>query len=177
MAATSNADQVLAELLEVVHSFGFDATIEGKTLGHDCAGIVADRIAARSIDRESGADGAWDPNSDHPPGKGYRSWKARRYGVDKPNIRTGQMLSVESLLGQTTVTTHEVQMLYGTGRAPTGSATGQGFDPETDGAITDIEKAFFCSQSRPFYQLDDEISDAVFARVEECCKQYLTSHW
>jgi hypothetical protein len=170
--ATSNVDDVLRDLKAIALSFGFEATIEGKTLGDDIAGITADMIAARSIDTESGADGQWPANAPK-----YAEWKAAKYGVDKPNFRTGQMLSIESLIGGTAVSTHDVQMQYGTGQPPTRSATGQGFNSATDGSVTDIEKAYFCSTTRPFYMLDETIGDAVFARVEQCLDEYLLKGW
>ena len=174
---TSNQAKLLADLKALSLGFGFHATIEGKSLGRDVAGLTADMIAARSIDKEAGASGTWPQNADNPPGKGYRSWKSRKYNVDKPNIRTGQMLSIESLLGATTVDTHSVQMLYGTGRPPGRSAASSYFDPKTDGATTDIEKAYFCSDIRPFYELDEEISTAVFERIADCCQEYLATLW
>lgn len=168
MAVESNKDDLMRDLRDLIDSFGFDATIEGKNLGQDCAGIVADGIAARSIDDESGPDGQWKPNAPE-----YAKWKARKYGVGKPNIRTGQMLSHQSLIGQTVITTASVEMNYGTGQPPTSSATGQGYDQKRDGEITDIEKAFFCSTTRPFYLLDDIIADRVLFRVDQCLQEYL----
>lgn len=164
---TSNSEQLLADLKSLATRFGFLATIEGKTLGDDIAAITADSIHARSVDRESGTDGQWPANAPK-----YAAWKARKYGVDRPNIRTGQMLSLQSLLGQTAVTTHQVQMMYGTGHPATRSATGMGFDPGRDD-LADVDKAYFCSTSRPFYELDDEISDRVFDRIEKCLEDYL----
>ncbi len=166
--ATSNVDAVLADLRAIVHGFDFETVIEDKTLGEDLAGIIADGIAARSIDEERGAEQSWDANESK-----YADWKEKKYNVRKPNIRTGQMLSIESLLGGTIVTTHEVQMLYGLGEAPTRSSASDYFDPKTDGSITDIEKAYFCSASRPFYELDDTIANAVFDRIGEALTQYL----
>jgi len=174
---TSDQEKVLVDLKALSLSFGFHATIEGKSLGRDIAGLTADMIAARSIDRQAGASGAWPPNSDEPPGKGYRSWKQKKYNVDLANVRTGQMLSIESLLGTTIVDTNRVQMLYGTAQPPSRSSASSYFDPKTDGAITDIEKAFFCSDARPFYELDEEISTAVLERIAQCCEEYIVFRW
>jgi hypothetical protein len=166
--ATSNVDAVLADLKAIVHGFDFERVVEDKTLGEDLAGIIADGIAARSIDEERGATVGWDANAPD-----YADWKEKKYNVRKPNVRTGQMLSIQSLLGMTTVSTHEVQMLYGLGEAPTRSSASDYFNPKTDGSITDIEKAYFCSATRPFYELDDTIANAVFDRIEQALTQYL----
>lgn len=176
--ATSNVNEVNAWLKKVVAGFNFDLTVESESLGKDCANIIAEEIAVRSADGR-GADGYWPENTNTPSpqlgGLGYRDWKQLKYGVGKPNIRTGQMISIESLLGTVTVTTDAVTMLYGTGDPPTRSAASSYFNPRTDGAITDIEKAYFCSvaYARPFYELDDDMASIVFRHIEETLAEYL----
>lgn len=165
----SNVDEVNAWLLDVVDSFGFELALENETLGEDCAHIIAEEIAVRGGDSR-GAEGYWLSNTEP-----YRTRKRAKYGVDKPNIRTGQMLSIESLLGQTTVTNDSVIMLYGTGQAPVRSYASNYFNANSDGAITDIEKAYFCSvaHARPFYELDDDIANKVFEHIEATLSEYL----
>ena len=168
MGATSNADEVAAWLKEVIDGFGFHLAVENTTMGEDCVGIIAEGIMDRSIDDEAGPDGPWSPNAEP-----YRSWKAKKYGVDKPNLRTGQMLSLQSLMGRVTVDARGATMEYGTGEAPTRSSASAYFNPKTDGSITDIEKAYFCSQTRPFYAIDDAIAERVYERIGEALSEYL----
>src|SRR5262249_31679475 len=111
---------------------------------------------------------------------GYAQWKAKKYGVfDQPNIRTGQMLSQQSLIGRTQVEADQITMVYGTGMAANRSATGQGFDSRRDDA-TDVEKARFAHEGqsrrkvqRPFYELDETISQAVKEEIAEALQDYL----
>lgn len=168
MGATSNAKQVVDDLRRLILSFGFDKTIEGRSIGQDCVGVVADGIAARSIDAQGSPDGSWPANEPK-----YKEWKRDKYGSDLVGVRTGQMLSIESLKGGSIITTHDVEMQYGTGLPPTRSYASAYFDPRTDGSISDIEKAFLFSKRRPFYVLDDAIADGVLARLESAVAQYL----
>ena len=136
--------------------------VEG-SLGRDLAGKVAEGIAERSACAQAPDGSDWDPNEAK-----YAKWKAKRYriGGHEPNRRTGQMLSPKALLGQTTVEPDLVLMRYGTGEAPTRTATGAELSVG-DESTTDIEKAYFCSKHRPFYALDERIKDEVFAVAQE----------
>jgi hypothetical protein len=89
------------------------------------------------------------------------------------------MLSQQSLYGQTQVKADQVTMVYGTGMAPSRSATGQGFDSRRDDA-TDVEKAKFAHEGqsrrkvqRPFYELDETIRQAVREEIAESLQDYL----
>ena len=157
------------KILRIVNGFNFDLTLESTTLGEDCAHIIADEIANRSANSR-GAENYWAENEEP-----YRSWKAKKYGVSKPNVRTGQMLNLQALLGEFVVTTDQVAMFYGTVEAPARSSASSYFDPKTDGAITDVEKAWYCSTShnRPFYELDDNISTIIFEHIENTLAEYL----
>src|SRR5689334_1970463 len=110
-------DAVLAHVAAAVDSFDFSIPGEaGGTLGRDLAVAVAQGIADRSADGKDPDGNDWRPNSDTPfhglPG--YATYKRERYDVDRPGELGGQMLSQLSLLGQTTVTADEVEMVYGT---------------------------------------------------------------
>lgn len=166
---TSNVDQVNAWLKQVVDGFTWTLTLEAHSLGEDCAHIIADGIAVRSANNE-GAQGIWYANEPK-----YAEWKSAKYGVPNPapNRRTGQMLSLDSLLGTVTITTDRVTMQYGTGTTPTRSSASSYFDANTDGAVTDRQKAEWNSDKRPFFELDDQISDAVFDFIEETIEDYL----
>jgi hypothetical protein len=161
MPGSHNVDSVFDDVKNLIDSFGFTTTVEGKTMGLDCAGIIADGIIARSIDEQRGADGPWDKLTAK-----YIAWKARKGLAQMISVRTGGMMRLEALLGSTVVTNETVQMLYGTGEPDK-------LDPD----ITDIEKAFFFSKRRPFYELDDTISDLVFARIEHLVEEYIRRSW
>jgi hypothetical protein len=168
MPGSHNVDQLFNDIAELGNGFGFRLQVEGKSLGQDCARIAADSIIARSIDEQRGADASWDALEDK-----YRKWKVKKYGVALIGVRTGQMLSLKSMLGGLKISDELVEILYGTGQVPTESAS-RHFDPETDGQTTDFEKALWFSGRRPFFELSDEDSDKVFARIERALELYLS---
>ena len=139
MPDDSNLDHVMGQLKQFINSFDFTRPgIEG-SMGKDAAHAVAERIAEAAADQKT-TDG--EPFPDNAPE--YAAWKDEKYGVG-PNAygrRTGQMLSLESLLGEVEVSGGEVTIRYGTGQAPTRSSA-SGYISESDKSTTDIEKAFF----------------------------------
>ena len=149
---TSNVAAVEAKIAGLIQSFNFTRKGEDKSLGHDMAVVVATGIQERSIPEMKAPDGdTWDPNEPK-----YAARKRAKYDADQPNVRTGQMLSLESLLGDVSVAPETVTMRYGTGDPPTSAANGATLT-EGDKSITDIEKAYFGSKTRPFYALDSTI--------------------
>ena len=165
----SNIDAVSQRIASLIDSYNFTRKGGDKSLGHDMAVAVANRIRERSVpDALSPSGDEWPANEPK-----YADRKRNKYDADQPNLRTGQMLSLESLLGKVTVTPEKILMQYGTGTAP--SAAGNGTTLTTgDSSITDIEKAYFCSKTRPFYALDEEAKKAAaeiaaetFARLLE----------
>lgn len=163
----------------------FDHSVGNMSLGKRMAEKTAEMIQSRSIQLQKGATQQWDPNKEP-----YKSWKERKYNVfDLAGVRTGQMLSQESLRGETTVHPTEVEMVYGTGDPPKSSATGHITDQ--DKKVTDRQKAEWFTDGRsgtrgrnakgqftagpasgsvpgrPFYELDDDIADEVFKIVDE----------
>ena len=179
---TPNIDEVVNWLENLVNSFNFLMPGIDQSLGRDLVNAVAWGIADRSATELRGADGTpWPENSDNPPGQGYKSWKARNYGVfDMPNFRTGQMLSLESLKGRPEIDEHTILMHYGTGDPPQTSAAPTGYLSDEDQKITDVEKAQFAHASdehrpaRPFYELDDDIRRAAIEVAADALAQYLT---
>lgn len=157
MPGSHNVDQVYDDIKDFVDGFNFTAQTEDKSVGRNVCGVIVDGIVRRSIDEQRSADAAWDALNAK-----YKAWKIKKYGVDSIGYKTGQMLSHVSLLGDIQITPELVTLLYGTGAA----------DPD-DSNITDIEKAFFFSNRRPFFELDDQIADAAFARIEELLEDYL----
>jgi hypothetical protein len=163
----SNLPEIKAELDKLVAGWSFTRPGKEASLGHDLAAIAADNIQMRGADSKGPGGIEWPPNSEP-----YRSRKRKHYLVDKPNIRTGQMLSRLSLLGDTTVSADEVSMKYGLGEPPERTATGAELK-KADEEITDIEKAFFCSGARPFYGLDQTDAEAMTAEAGENLDDYL----
>lgn len=151
----------------LVHTLDFDHSVGNMSLGKRMAEKTAEAIQVRSISFQKGADVQWDPNKEP-----YKSDKAKKYNVfDLAGVRTGQMLSQESLRGDTTVHPTEVEMVYGTDQAPTRSSTGH--ITAQDMKVTDRQKAKWFTEGgkdqpeRPFYELDQDIADQVFAVVDE----------
>lgn len=157
MPGSHNVEQVYNDIKDFVDGFNFTTQTEDKSTGVNVCGVIVDGIVRRSLDEQRSADDAWDALNAK-----YKAWKEKKYGIDSIGYKTGQMLSHVSLLGQIEITPELVTLLYGTGAA----------DAE-DASITDIEKAFFFSQRRPFFELDDTIADAAFARIEELLEDYL----
>lgn len=154
----SNIDDVGAWLDRCIDGFSLNEDERGR----DIAESIAEGIEVRSDQEQSGALDDWPKNSEP-----YRTRKLRKYGTDKTNYRTKQMLSRASLLGDVVVNKDSVDIRYGTGRPPDGSS---GHVEKSDQQITDIEKARFAHQlGRPFFELDDEIADKAF---EIFCDQF-----
>lgn len=166
-------DELDRNVMTLIGNLDFTASVGNMSLGKRMAEKTAEMIQARSIGFQKGAAQQWEPNKEP-----YKSDKARKYNVfDLAGVRTGQMLSQESLRGETTVTATEVEMAYGTGEAPTSSSTGHIED--ADMKVTDRQKAGWFTEGgknqpeRPFYELDQDIADEVFAVVVEAVEKML----
>lgn len=152
----------------------FDFTRPGAegSLGKDVLKAGVECISTRAIDRNAGPDDVWQENEPK-----YAAWKAKRYNMsdDKPNVRTGQMLSEKSLTGRSTIEPKQVTMIYGVDAPPDGTWTGAPLT-EQDKKITDVKKAYFAhtGQSvhhikRPFYQLTETDGK----EISELCQKNL----
>ena len=159
--------------LDALCNWDFTVTGQDQALGRELAThVVAQGIADRSMRSEAPDGSMWMANAPL-----YRAWKKSHYGFDQPNVRTGQMLSLESLVGDTTVGPELVEMRYGTGRPPVAAATLGAEMTQGDKDITDIEKAFFCSAERPFYGLDDEISEEARIHAQAALDKFAEGIW
>lgn len=164
----ANSDDVGAWLDGTVGSFNFERTGEDQSLGRDLAGVVAQGMIDRTAKDQKTVDGEeLRPNEEK-----YRKRKRRLYEVDQPLWRTGQMLSLPSMIGKVTVSADQIEMRYGIGEAPTRSMTGDYISKE-DKEITDVEKAGYVSEARPFYGLDDQIIDEVKKAAGEALGAHL----
>lgn len=174
---TSNIDDVSAWLDKVVASVNFEMHGTEESLGRDLASAVAEGIQLRTEQEKRDADGGpLKPNEVK-----YAARKERDYDIaaNTPAVRTGQTLSLVSLLGQTNVSRDIVQMTYGTDEPPTRTRSGGWKRPklrEADQRVTDREKAQFLEeQGRPFYALDEEIVGRCVELCQDAVERLLRS--
>lgn len=148
---------------------GFDFTIPGKdqSLGRDLASSAALMISDRSISEQGNAQGSpWAPNAPK-----YAKMKQDKHGVYNVGILTGQMLSLESMKGETTVEANEVAMIYGTNTEPAKFAT---YGTLKDDEPTDREKAeWFADGGREFYELSEDDANNLIIEAAEALADYL----
>jgi hypothetical protein len=174
----SNIDDVMLDLEAWMARFDFTMPGHYGSLGRDVAMAVVEGIQNRSNRDRRGATQGWRPNEPK-----YRKWKLRKYGIDEPNTRTGQMLSQLSLYGKTTIEPELVTMVYGTDTVTERAVFGGNHtasDLARDQKKTDTEKAYLAhtGQSvhkilRPFYELDDEITQDIRKLIERALTDYL----
>jgi hypothetical protein len=183
----SNQAEVGAWLIAAATDFGFNtpATPGGKKLGDAIVDNHVAMITARSLDEQRGAQGDW-PKNQEP----YATIKREEFGSNLVNVRTGEMLSAESLHGAPTITDKEVTHVYGTGRPgetpeprPRGvggvgkrKRQGPAKFRKTRPEPTDIQKAAWAAeQGRGFFELDDKIKAANVEIVGEALAEHLRS--
>ena len=143
----------------------FDFTRQGheESMGKDAAGIVAQGIINRSVNNQGGASAAWPQNDP----ERYTPMKIRLYNVALIGFRTGQMISLPSLLGKVDVEPQEVTIRYGTGLPPKSSMSSNYISP-SDEAITDTKKAeYFTEKKGKFFELDEVIAGEVHDYFEK----------
>jgi hypothetical protein len=180
MNGDSNIDQVMLWLRDFVESFDFLRPGVDESLGRDLVGVVVERIQDRSR-RHVAPDGSfWIGNSTTPSRwypEGYNEWKRKKYQInDEPNFRTGQMLSNLSLgLNPKTVyNRHDIEIRYGIDAPPSSSAAPNGYvDPDTDGIVTDTQKAGWNQPGRPFYGFGQGDAEALLEVAQENLNQYI----
>jgi len=141
-------------------------------MGKDCAHAIGEAIAEAAADQKQ-TDGVPFPKND----KDYAEMKARKYGFAPPafGFRTGQMLSIESLLGEIEIDADRVVVRYGTGRAPERSSA-SGYISEADKRTTDREKADLMHHKARKRAQFFQIGVAGRAAVLEVVKDALTRH-
>lgn len=175
-SASHNIEQVCAWLEEFLLSFNFSLPGKDRNLGRDLAHVFAASISERSASESRGADGSekWPANK-----RRYAKMKADHYGwpEEKPNYRTGQMLSHASLFGRTKVKDQLVELIYGRQEPP--EECYSPFDLRTeamkkaDESITDVEKAEYASTERPFFEVDDDVEADVIEAADEALDEYI----
>jgi hypothetical protein len=163
----SNILEFEAEFKDLIDGFVFTLPGKDQSLGRDLAASAAMGISDRSIATQADAQGQpWRENEDK-----YRKMKERKHGVYNVGVLTGQMLSLESMKGETTVEPDEVLMVYGTGEPPTRFSTyGELRDDEPD----DRQKAaWFADSGREFFELNDDDAARIYGEVAEALVDYL----
>lgn len=155
-----DADQIISEYFQklagLVATFNFTRHGHGESMGKDAAGIVAEGILDRSVAEQRGADDFFPDNDSQ-----YTDRKRAKYNVDLIGFRTGQMISLPSLLGKIDVTPDAVLMTYGTNEPPTRSMS-TSYISTSDQAVTDTQKAeYFTERKGRWYAIDEPIADAV----------------
>jgi hypothetical protein len=155
-----DADQIIHEYFRklegLVKTFDFTRKGEGESMGKDAALKVAQGIVNRSAAQQAGVDGIFLANDPK-----YTADKVKRYGTDLIGFRTGQMISLPSLLGHVDVTPNTVLMTYGTNTPPSRSISSS-YISTSDQAVTDTQKAeYFTDRKGRWYAIDDTIADNV----------------
>lgn len=164
----SNADQVFDAIEGIVTSYNFTLPGRNRDLGMELAYKVADGIHDRSIQEQRGASSFWAACDAE-----YVTEKFDLYKTNKTGERTGQMLSILSLVGQVEISEYTVYMTYGIDAAPTRSKY-SGYISDQDKSITDAEKAEHFSAKRPFYELDEVICQACVELARDELIDYMT---
>lgn len=169
--SSSNADEISAWLDKIIDGIDFTMPGRDKSLGRDLAGVVAQGIIDRSVPVAVDPGGTpWDDNEDP-----YKGWKARKYDARQPGILTGQMLSLESIIGDTAIASETVEMRYGTDTPAKSSRNGVD-PPKAKEPPTDRQKAeWFTESGREFYALDEKIADKCVKEMSEGVGDYLRS--
>lgn len=169
---STNADDVADDLDAFVASFNFLMPGQGSSLGKDIVDMVAEEIADRSVpDAKDPDDSEWKANE-----RVYAKRKADRYDALQPGILSGQMLSEESLKGKPDIGPDRVEMNYGTGDPPAGTARNGAKLKPYECKATDRQKAeWFTKGGRRFYELDAtlsaDVTDMLQERLDEHVKQ------
>jgi hypothetical protein len=164
-------DEIANELDQIVRGIVFTMPGRDQSLARDLCGVVAQGIIDRTVAEQRSASGAGLKRNEPQ----YAAWKAKKYGSYQPLIRTGQLLSLASVLGNPAIGDGEIRMTYGLDVAPSRSSTG--YITDADRAVTDKQKADFVSDDRPFYELDDAIAEKVIEAAGEAIGRYIEEHW
>jgi hypothetical protein len=177
-----DANAMAEALTATINTFGFKSTNEGRALGELIVDEIIDGIQTRSIERQCDGNGVpWPKNAPSTAARKYA-----QYGEAIVNKDTGQMLSAKSLRGTTVISQYLITMDYGTNtgmagpdRLPAVQRIGHRVDitgGQAKEVVTDVDKAMYAAeQGRGFYELDDQICDATFARFSETLGAHLAN--
>jgi hypothetical protein len=145
-----------AKLANLIETFNFTRPGKDESMGKDAAHKIAEGIFDRSINEQGGPEGPWPENDEE-----YTKAKLDYYHVEWIGVRTGQMLSMTSLLGKIDIEPTRVEIYYGTNEYPIETMTGVSITKQ-DREVTDRQKAeFFTKKKGQFYVLDETIANNV----------------
>lgn len=152
----------------ILETFNFTRAGKERALGLEAAHLVAEGIVDRSfkvqVDHKLKA---FKPNTD-----AYTADKVKKYFIPEIGFRTGQMISIPSLLGKVEVEEQQVTMRYGTGSIPTHSMTGNIFP--SDMKATDTQKAdWFTDKKGDFYGADPDIEEKLFEHFGKALDEFI----
>lgn len=190
-----NVDEVEQALLELIDGFGFDASVEGKAVALDVADAFALGVNAMVGDQKILGGQPMPPLDWF-----YSEEKAKDYGFDIAGYRTGQMLSMVSLIGKLDISRDLLVISYGTGMPPTRGSGPTGYISEEDKEVTDTEKAGWFQEGfvgtvsyttrsgksvsyevnrppRPFYGVEPETEAMIVEVIQDNLHKYITQFW
>ena len=163
-SVTDNLDEFEAHLEALVESFDFEAPGVDGSLADDIVDAVAEGIAERAIDQQSGAEGGWADNAD--------SYVKRKKKAGKPvSVLSGEMISLVELRGGVETTPTTLTMTYGTAaftrrRLEWFSNGSDGKDGEPSGAKN--------QPARPgLYRTDPAIDAEVESRIGAALERHI----
>jgi hypothetical protein len=178
MATNSNADQFFGGLDRWLAGFDFNRKGKDQSLGRDVAMTLIRGPDVGSMGGMMGriADEVTPDGTPWPENKSeeYKEEKARLYGWDETNRRTGQMTSQEALYGRTTIEPELVTLRYGNDTPPSVGKSPTGHISASDKRVTDVEKAMHAhDQGRGFYGVGAGDKAAVIAVAQENLDDYI----
>jgi hypothetical protein len=176
---SSNLEEIAAKMTAVVDSFNFTAVGRGnKRLGDEALDVVANGIAARTLQRQQEPGGAHMEDNQGDYGK-RKQKKGIPVGVGFYPVTEqgqtkeigGQMLSDIELSGERVIEEQTATMTYG--KDGYAKRKAQWFTNGSTG--TDGEKSGAKNQPpRPFYELDDGITTDLDANMTAEFKNYMS---
>ena len=169
MPIFSNIDEVGRWLEETIQSIGFQTPASDGNMGQAIVHKLAANISERGYAESSGPDSQWPGNADR-----YLRWKERNYAEDRPNVRTQQMLSQESVEGEVAVTDDQVDWQYGKGEPPAHGGPRDILTDREKGALAHSGQGPYGVQ-RPFFGVTDEDGADALLIAGETVADYIRS--
>ncbi len=167
---TSNLVEYQPAFAALINDFNLTVPGKDQSLGRDMATEACLAIVERSVaDQQDATGGTFKATSPK-----YTASKLRKFSVDLVGVRSGQMLSLESVKGEITVEPEVVTIKYGTGEVATRSSTGGQLRSNEP---TDRQKAdWFTQGGRPFFGLLEADHDRVQGVARAALAEYLENH-
>lgn len=171
MASDSNIQPIVENyfryLDRLLKTFNFTRRGKEHALGVEAAHKVGQGIIDRTIHNQTDANGnAFPVNSPK-----YDAMKIAKYSTDRIGVRTGQMLTLISVLGKIELEPFLVTMRYGTNTPPP-PAPNAIYPKDTH--VTDTKKAeHFTDKKGDWYQPDENIADKVREHFADALSDFI----